>query len=122
MFKFGEHIFPQGPTSYSIPGVKDIDIAYAVDGTMLATSALYNQNELTLTWENVINDVNGIVSYLKNFVRHEIRDNNRRGGAKFFEDGMNIFRGYATLVGSTMSINKYGASIRYTISLTFRLR
>ena len=118
---FGPHIFPLNPTTYGVPAIKDVNIGYGLDGTMTANTGLYNQAEFTLTWENVINDINGIVVYLKNFIRTESERVANGGGPRFFNDGVGVYRGYATLVGATIGMHKAGPSVGYTISITFRL-
>ena len=120
-FTFGPYIFPMNPTSYSHPGAKPMDISYAIDGSLIVGTALYNQNEITLTWDNVINDINGIVFYLKNFIRKEAERNENNKGPLMFNDHMGIYHGYATLIKSTMSTKKIGPAIAYTFTLTFRL-
>lgn len=130
-FQFGHYVFPMAPTSYNLPGVKSIDVAYAVNGTMLLCATPENENEFSLSWENVINDMNGIVLYLKNFINQEINGNNKRhyfyrssiNAPKYFNDGIGFFQGYASLTGASMSVTKKGGhAFAYNITLNFKLR
>ena len=117
---FGPYIFPLNPTNYQVPAVKEIDVAYAIDDSLLTGNPLYNQNEFSLTWSGVINDFNGIVVYLKNFIKNEYVRNRKDDGPKMFSDGVGLFRGLATLVGANCSIRKSGGAIVYDFVLVFR--
>lgn len=120
-FTFGSYIFPMNPTRYEMPPTKAIEVGYALDNTMIVNNSLYNQSEFRLVWQNVITDFNGIISYLKSFIRNETARNEQDAGARQFNDNLGIYHGYATLVGAEMSLRKIGPSVAYTFTLTFRM-
>ncbi len=120
-FQFGTHTFPINPTSYTIPTVKNISLGYAVDGTLLGSSPLLNQNEFTIGFENVTDSMNGIVSYIKDFIADCTTDNRNGQGLKYFTDNIGLWSGYATLIRASCSIRKYGYEYLYTFTLTFKL-
>jgi hypothetical protein len=120
-FSFGTHIFPLNPQSYVVPPIKTIDIGFAVDGTLLLSSPLLNQNEFTLNWTDVIDDFNGIVVDLKNFIANRITENVTCTGSHTFNDGLGLFSGTATLIRANCSVTKKGGAYCYNFALTFKL-
>jgi hypothetical protein len=120
-FTFGSYAFPVNPTDYEVPAIKRAEIGYALDKTMIANNSLYNQNEFRVVWRDMITDFNGIVAYLKSFIRNESKRNEDDEGPKLFHDHMGIYHGDATLVSAEMSMRKIGGSVAYTFTLVFRL-
>jgi len=120
-FQFGTYTFPMNPTSYSVPAVKPISLGYSVDGTLIGSTPLYNKNELTVSFENVTDDMNGIVSFIKSMIAQCIIDNRNNQGMKTFSDNIGIWSGNATLMSASCNINKIGDNYAYTFVLTFKL-
>jgi hypothetical protein len=120
-FTFGTYTFPINPTSYTLPAVKNISLGYSVDGTLLGSSPLLNQNEFSLSFDNVTEDMNSIVSYLKTMIVGSITNNRSNVGLKAFSDNIGLWSGNATLIKASCFIRKYGNEYVYNFTLTFRL-
>lgn len=114
------YTFPMSPTAYSPPTTKSLNIGYSINGDIQVAMPLYAQDEFILTWENVINDFNGIVIYLKNFIHKEIINNQKNPDPLFFSDGLGLWSGNVFFAGASISTKKIGGSIAYTFNITLK--
>lgn len=132
--------FPMNPSGFIVPASKTTDHSYSIDGTMIVSSPLYNENEFSIEWDRVTrtNDsdttggnMNDIVDFVIGLAA-EAEESNRNqvdelnGGSvnmyREFYDGTGTISGLAMITGLEVSVKREGRGAQlYTLRLNFKL-